>query len=92
MPEKRHPIAQRSQTRSRIDELDPHVDADPLIHCTHGIANMTARRTLRLTVALIVVGFILILLLNSRFGVDRDETFTDLHRPEIVGESQSNAP
>ena len=53
---------------------------------------MTARRTLRLTVALMVVGFILILLLNSRFGVDRDETFTDLHRPEIVGESQSNAP
>ena len=53
---------------------------------------MTVRRKVRWAVSLMVVGFIVILLLNSRLGVDRDETFTDLHRPEIVGESQSNAP
>jgi hypothetical protein len=53
---------------------------------------MRARRKVKLTVSLLVVGFLVIVLLNSRFGVDSEETFTDLHRPEIVGESQSNAP
>ena len=53
---------------------------------------MAIRRRLKLTVGAIALGLLLIIVLNSPLGVDRDETFTDLHRPEIVGESQSNAP
>jgi hypothetical protein len=53
---------------------------------------MGLRRKLRLAVSALVLGMVVIVLLNSRLGVDREETFTDLHRPEIVGESQSNAP
>jgi hypothetical protein len=53
---------------------------------------MALRRKLGLTVSALVLGIIVIVLLNSGLGVDREETFTDLHRPEIVGESQSNAP
>ncbi len=50
------------------------------------------RRKAKLTISLVVASVLIIVLLNSSLGVDRDETFTDLHRPEIVGESQSNAP
>jgi hypothetical protein len=53
---------------------------------------MAIRRRLKLTAGAIALGLLLIIVLNSSLGVDRDETFTDLHRPEIVGESQSNAP
>ncbi len=38
------------------------------------------------------LGLVLIIVLNSSLGVDRDETFTDLRRPEIVGESASLRP
>ena len=36
--------------------------------------------------ALFGLALIFMLLLNSSLGVDRDETITDLNRPEIVGE------
>ncbi len=52
---------------------------------------MKLRQRLMLIGGALFAGLLLIIVLNS-FGVDRDETFTDLHRPEIVGESQSNAP
>ncbi len=34
----------------------------------------------------------LVIVLNSSLGVDSEVTFTDVHRPEIVGESGSLRP
>lgn len=53
---------------------------------------MTWRRRLLLAGGGLFVGLALIVLLNSSLGVDREETRTDLHRPEIVGESGSLRP
>lgn len=39
-----------------------------------------------------VLLLLLVIALNSSLGVDREETYTDLHRPEIVGESGSLRP
>jgi len=33
----------------------------------------------------VLLGLIALIAINSRLGVDSDETFTDAHRPEIVG-------
>ena len=53
---------------------------------------MRLKRRLLLSLGGLFVGFIFLLLINSSLGTDRDETFTDLHRPEIVGESGSLRP
>ena len=53
---------------------------------------MRCRHKIGLGLGGLLLGFILIILINSSLGVDREETFTDLHRPEIVGETQSLAP
>lgn len=36
--------------------------------------------------AAVLLVLLIVILLNSRLGVDRDETITDLNRPEIVGD------
>lgn len=53
---------------------------------------MRRRHKIGLGLGGLVLGLMLLILINSSLGVDRDETFTDLHRPEIVGETQSLAP
>ena len=53
---------------------------------------MRLKRRLLLTAGGLVLGLFLLILINSPLGTDRDETFTDLHRPEIVGESASERP
>ncbi len=53
---------------------------------------MRRRHKIGLGLGGLVLGLLLLILINSSLGVDRDETFTDLHRPEIVGETQSLAP
>ena len=40
----------------------------------------------------LALGLFALILINSGLGVDRDETITDLNRPEIVGENRSVAP
>jgi hypothetical protein len=47
---------------------------------------MTIRLKIGLTAGVLVIGLLFLILINSSLGVDRDETFTDLHRPEIVGD------
>lgn len=44
------------------------------------------RRPILLTAGGIVLLLLLIVLLQSGLGVDSDETITDSHRPEIVGD------
>jgi hypothetical protein len=78
--------------RRWIDGLAGDDDAPGLVHCANDPADITVRRKAKITISLMVASILIIVLLNSGLGVDRDETFTDLHRPEIVGESQSNAP
>ncbi len=53
---------------------------------------MPLRRKIGLAVGTLFLALIVIILINSSLGVDRDETFTDLHRPEIVGEDRSLTP
>lgn len=47
---------------------------------------MRLLRKAGLAVAALFLGLVLLILLNSSLGVDRDETYTDLHRPQIVGQ------
>ena len=47
---------------------------------------MKLRHKLLLAGGALFLGFVLLILINSSLGVDRDETFTDLHRPQIVGD------
>lgn len=47
---------------------------------------MRRRTKLLIATAFFGLAFIFLLLLNSSLGVDRDETITDLARPQIVGE------
>ena len=44
------------------------------------------RLKLAIAGAAVLLGLVIVILLNSRLGVDRDETITDLNRPEIVGD------
>ncbi len=44
------------------------------------------RRALLILIASIVFVMLLIVVLQSGLGVDSDETITDSHRPEIVGD------
>ena len=53
---------------------------------------MRLKRRLLLSVGGLMLGLTFLILINSSLGSDRDETFTDLHRPEIVGESASERP
>ena len=53
---------------------------------------MRLKRKLVISVGSLMLGLIFLILINSSLGTDRDETFTDLHRPEIVGESASERP
>ena len=78
--------------RRWIDGLAGDDDERGLVHCANDPTDITVRRKAKLAISLVVASMLMIVLLNSGLGVDRDETFTDLHRPEIVGESQSNAP
>ena len=68
-------------------------------HCNGGAgsadwytARMALRRKIRTVIVAVFVGLVLIILLNSGLGVDADETFTDAHRPEIVGQDRSLSP
>ena len=47
---------------------------------------MQLRRKLAIAGGVLFLGFVLLILLNSSLGVDSEETFTDLHRPQIVGD------
>ena len=47
---------------------------------------MPLLRKAGLAVGALFLGLVLLILLNSSLGVDRDETYTDLHRPQIVGD------
>lgn len=53
---------------------------------------MTLRRKIRTVVVAVFVGLVLIILINSGLGVDAEQTFTDAHRPEIVGLDRSLSP
>lgn len=53
---------------------------------------MRWRSRLGKVVGALLLGLLLLIALNSGLGVDREETFTDLHRPEIVGESAALRP
>ena len=53
---------------------------------------MALRRKIGLTLGLMLLGLLGLIAINSGLGVDRDETFTDLHRPEIVGNDRSLTP
>ncbi len=53
---------------------------------------MHLKRRLLFSISGVILGLIFLILINSSLGPDRDETFTDLHRPEIVGESASQRP
>lgn len=44
------------------------------------------RRKIVLCVGALLLGLLFLILINSSLGVDSDETYTDLHRPQIVGE------
>ncbi|MDE2640869.1 MAG: hypothetical protein OXI03_09840 [Chloroflexota bacterium] len=44
------------------------------------------RRKIVLWVGALLLGLLVLILINSSLGVDSDETYTDLHRPQIVGE------
>jgi hypothetical protein len=44
------------------------------------------RRKIVLWVGALLLGLLLLILINSPLGVDSDETYTDLHRPQIVGD------
>lgn len=44
------------------------------------------RRKIVLWVGALLLGLLALILINSSLGVDSDETYTDLHRPQIVGE------
>lgn len=57
------------------------VAAEPLYAAT-----MRPRKKIALGVGGLFVGLVLLILINSSLGVDREETFTDLHRPQIVGD------
>ncbi len=53
---------------------------------------MAIKRKLSLVFLLLSLFIFAILLLNSELGSDSEVTYTDLHRPEIVGEDRSNTP
>ncbi len=53
---------------------------------------MRRRTKLALAAGGLGLAYLFLVLLNTSLGVDREETQTDLRRPEIVGETQSNAP
>ncbi len=44
------------------------------------------RRKIVLWVGALLLGLLVLILINSSLGVDSDETYTDLHRPQIVGD------
>ena len=44
------------------------------------------RRKIVLWVGALLLGLLVLILINRPLGVDSDETYTDLHRPQIVGE------
>ena len=47
---------------------------------------MRLRRKLVIAGGVLFLGFVFLILVNSSLGVDREETYTDLHRPQIVGD------
>ena len=47
---------------------------------------MRLRRKIGLGIGALLLGLLFLVAMNSSLGVDRDETFTDLHRPQIVGD------
>ena len=47
---------------------------------------MRLLRKAGLAIGALLLGLVLLILINSSLGVDREETYTDLHRPQIVGE------
>ncbi len=53
---------------------------------------MHIRRPLLLVGGGVIALLFLVIVLNSSLGVDSEVTFTDVHRPEIVGESGSLRP
>lgn len=53
---------------------------------------MALRRKIRIVFVAVFVGLALIILINSSLGVDSEQTFTDAHRPEIVGQDRSLSP
>ena len=53
---------------------------------------MKWRRAASLVAISILLGLIGIIALNSSLGVDADETYTDAHRPAIVGEDRASTP
>ncbi len=53
---------------------------------------MRIRRPLFLIGGGLIALLFLVIVLNSSLGVDSEVTFTDIHRPEIVGESGSLRP
>ncbi len=44
------------------------------------------RRKIVLWIGALLLGLLFLILSNSSLGVDSDETYTDLHRPQIVGD------
>ena len=60
-----------------------------MLGCAQGAnlgAKMGIRRKIVLCVGALLLGLLFLILINSSLGVDSDETYTDLHRPQIVGE------
>ncbi len=53
---------------------------------------MNVRRPLLFVGGGLIALLFLVIVLNSSLGVDSEVTFTDVHRPEIVGESGSLRP
>ena len=47
---------------------------------------MPIRRKLGLWIGALLLGLLFLILMNSSLGVDSEETYTDLHRPQIVGD------
>lgn len=47
---------------------------------------MRTRHKFALAVGALFLGLVFLILINSSLGVDREETYTDLHRPQIVGD------
>lgn len=47
---------------------------------------MRTRHKIGLVVGALFLGLFFLVLINSSLGVDREETYTDLHRPQIVGD------